>query len=91
MEPKNLGKGIRNLRIESGIGLRQLSRMADISPASPEATPGQVGFVLGLYWVCLGLNWVRIGVLLTEIGFVLGSFGFVLGSFFLIDQVSICS
>lgn len=34
MEPKDLGRGIRNLRIESGIGLRQLSRMADISPAS---------------------------------------------------------
>lgn len=34
MEPKDLGRGIRNRRIESGIGLRQLSRMADISPAS---------------------------------------------------------
>lgn len=34
VEPKDLGRGIRNLRIESGIGLRQLSRMADISPAS---------------------------------------------------------
>lgn len=34
MEPEDLGRRIRNLRIESGIGLRQLSRMADISPAS---------------------------------------------------------
>jgi len=34
-------------------------------PASPEATPRQVGFELALHWVCfgfvLGLNWLCIG------------------------------
>jgi len=34
MEPKELGRAIRHLRTEAGIGLRQLSRLADISPAS---------------------------------------------------------
>jgi len=37
-------------------------------PASPEATPRQVGFVLGLFW--------------HFIGFVLALIGFVLGLFF---------
>ncbi len=34
MDPKELGKKIRRLRAKSGIGLRQLSRLADVSPAS---------------------------------------------------------
>jgi len=34
MESKELGKAIRRLRTATGIGLRQLSRLADISPAS---------------------------------------------------------
>lgn len=34
MEPKELGRTIRRLRTEAGIGLRQLGRLADISPAS---------------------------------------------------------
>jgi transcriptional regulator with XRE-family HTH domain len=34
MEPKELGRTIRRLRTEAGIGLRQLCRLADISPAS---------------------------------------------------------
>jgi transcriptional regulator with XRE-family HTH domain len=34
MEPKKLGRTIRRLRTEAGIGLRQLCRLADISPAS---------------------------------------------------------
>jgi transcriptional regulator with XRE-family HTH domain len=37
MEPKELGRTIRQLRAEAGIGLRQLSRLADISPASLSA------------------------------------------------------
>jgi transcriptional regulator with XRE-family HTH domain len=34
MDPKELGRTIRRLRAEAGIGLRQLGRLADISPAS---------------------------------------------------------
>jgi len=34
MELKELGKNIRRLRAEAGIGLRELSRMAGVSPAS---------------------------------------------------------
>ena len=34
MEPKELGRTIRRLRTAAGIGLRQLGRLADISPAS---------------------------------------------------------
>lgn len=34
MVPKELGGNIRRLRTEAGIGLRQLCRLADISPAS---------------------------------------------------------
>lgn len=49
MEPEDLGRRIRNLRIESGIGLRQLSRMADISPASLTAIEkGQSSPVLAI-------------------------------------------
>jgi transcriptional regulator with XRE-family HTH domain len=34
MEPKESGRTIRRLRTEAGIGLRQLCRLADLSPAS---------------------------------------------------------
>ncbi|HBR19027.1 MAG: Cupin domain protein [Parcubacteria group bacterium GW2011_GWA2_43_17] len=34
MDTKNLGSTLKKLRTEKGIGLRQLSRQADISPAS---------------------------------------------------------
>ena len=34
MDPKELGKAIHRIRIEAGIGLRELSRLAGISPAS---------------------------------------------------------
>ena len=34
MDPKKLGQSIRRLRTEANIGLRALSRMANISPAS---------------------------------------------------------
>lgn len=34
MVPKELGRTLRRLRTEAGIGLRQLCRLADISPAS---------------------------------------------------------
>jgi transcriptional regulator with XRE-family HTH domain len=34
MDPKKLGQNIRRLRTEANIGLRALSRMANISPAS---------------------------------------------------------
>ena len=47
-------------------------------PASPEATPRQVGFV----WVCIGFELAFYWLLLALIGFVWVRIGFVLGSFF---------
>ena len=38
MEPKELGRAIHHLRTQSRVGLRELSRLADISPASLLAT-----------------------------------------------------
>jgi len=50
-------------------------------PASPEATPRQVGLVLGLFWHFIGFNWLCIGfdpaspeATPRQVGFELGLF-----------------